>query len=122
MALTQTVLLALNTGVLNSVTASIDVSNFFDVGFQVIEATGTIAGAVVTLQTSVDNTNWFSTSITVSAEGAADTTTSFQWIRFIVSTASTIASTADVTVERKDRPVLLINPQIVQSTGTMATS
>ena len=57
----------------NTVTQSLDMRNARDVVFQVIANSGTHATHVVTLQVSMDDTNWFTTSFSLTGVGITST-------------------------------------------------
>ncbi len=87
----------------NTVTQSLDMSRARDVSFQVIANTGTHATHVVTLQVSMDDTNWFTTSLSVTGTGV--TSSSFfnvaKFARLKVTTVEGAASTVDLTMQAK---------------------
>lgn len=92
----------LNTGVLNSVSASQDVSDIQTLVVNVAQASGNIAGAVVTVEQSIDGTTWVSTGVTIAAAAlSANIQINTQFMRLKVTTASGAASTADCTIQGK---------------------
>ena len=87
----------------NTVTQSIDMSSAKDISFQVIANTGTHATHVVKLQVSMDDSNWFTTSLSVTGTGI--TSSSFfniaRFARLKVTTVEGAASTVDLTMQAK---------------------
>ena len=93
----------LNTGVLNTVSAGQDISDISNLVVNVVQATGNIAGAVITIEKSVDNATWVSTGVTIAAAAlSAEVVISTQWVRLKVTTASGAASTANCIIQGKD--------------------
>jgi len=92
-----------NTGVLNTVSSAFDVSRHKYICVQVVQASGTITGAVVTVDKSNDGTNWVLSSSTVSAANLTDNIqVTSTYVRLNVTTASAVASTANVTIQCKN--------------------
>ena len=93
----------LNTGVLNTVSTGQDISDISNLVVNVVQATGNIAGAVITIEKSVDNATWVSTGVTIAAAAlSAEVVISTQWVRLKVTTASGAASTANCIIQGKD--------------------
>lgn len=93
----------LNTGVLNTVSAGQDISDISNLVVNIVQATGNIAGAVITIEKSVDNATWVSTGVTIAAAAlSAEVVISTQWVRLKVTTASGAASTANCIIQGKD--------------------
>ena len=87
----------------STVTQALDMAKAKDVSFQVIANSGAHANHVLTLQVSMDETNWFTTSLKVTGTGV--TTSSFfniaRFARLKVTTLEGAASTVDVTIQAK---------------------
>ena len=93
---------ALNTGVLNSTTSSFDVSPFTSFVVSVVQSSGTITGSVVTIQTSLNGSDWFDSVNTVAGELLSGTFNIVaKYMRLKVTTASAIASTADILIRAR---------------------
>jgi len=96
-----------DTGVATTTTTQIPLDNkekFITV--YVVQASGDCAGGVLTVQCSADNSVWFNTGDTITLSSGFSLATSFgpfaaKHARLIVSTASSIASTADIVVQAK---------------------
>ncbi len=99
----QIVISGLNTGVLNTASAAQDISDIQTLVVNVVQASGNIAGAVITIEKSVDGVTWVSTGVTIAAAAlSAEVTLSTQWMRLKATTASGAASTANCTIQGKD--------------------
>ncbi len=87
----------------NTVTASIDMNFARDLAFQVIANSGSHSNHVVKLQVSMDDSNWFTTSQSITGVGI--TPTSFmnlaRYARLKVTTAEGAPSTVDLTLQAK---------------------
>lgn len=87
----------------NTVSQALDISRARDISFQVIANSGTHATHVVKLEVSMDKTNWFTTSLSITGTGI--TTTSFfsltKFARLKVTTVEGAASTVDLTMQAK---------------------
>lgn len=95
-------LLGIDSGVLNTVSDAIDISEFKKISVQVVQASGTITGLVTTLQYSNDGVTWFTSAVTIAAATFLDNTeTHAKYVRFKATTASTLASTANYYLQGK---------------------
>lgn len=94
----------LNTGVINTVSAAFDISDLQTICALVSQASGNIAGAIITVEKSFDgSTNWTSTGVTIAAAAmSAEITISTQFFRLKVTTNSVAASTANIIIQGKD--------------------
>ena len=89
----------LNTGVLDTLSSVFNVSPFSAFVLSVIEASGTITGSVITVQVSVNNTDWYDSAVTVAGELISSTFSNVtRYMRLKVTTASAIASTANILI------------------------
>lgn len=85
-----------------STTASLHVEDNKKVAFHVVAATGTHATHIITLQCSLDNSNWFDTASTITGLGVVnnvDIITHF--VRLKVTTNEGGASTVDIIIQGK---------------------
>jgi len=95
---------ALNTNSTQTVTASMNVEGIEHVGLHLKQASGSHAQTVWVMYCSPNNTNWFITKQTTSAQDAGVNTAELfdcrgtQYIRFQVAVASVGAGTADITI------------------------
>ncbi len=90
-----------DTDVVDGVTNSLDINGDSHVGVYVNSISGAHANHIVIIQCSVDKTNWFDSSITVTGLGSAEGTTVCQHIRAKVTTAEGAASSSNVTLSAK---------------------
>lgn len=91
-----------DTGTLNTTTSAIDISRYRHLIFVITQATGTISGSIVTLQVSVDGSTWFDSTVSVSGSGISSTmAVASKYVRFKVTTISTLPSTATILVQLK---------------------
>jgi len=87
----------LNINSSGAVTASFDIHGHKYVAWSGALATGTWAAAVVTLQSSLDGTNWFDTASTLTAAGLKDNVqVSALFVRAKVTTVESGVGTADI--------------------------
>lgn len=83
-------------------TASLDISDNANVAYSVVAATGTHATHVITLQCSLDDSNWNDTSSTITGVGVVDNvavTTKF--VRLKVTTNEGSAATVNIIIQGK---------------------
>ena len=98
----EIVVSGLNTGVLNSASAAVAIEDLSDLVVNVAQASGNIAGAVITIQQSVNGSTWVSTAVTITGAALSATLTiAAQYMRLLVTTASGAASTATCTIQGK---------------------
>ncbi len=92
----------LNTGVLSTASSALLIEDVSDLVVNVAQASGNIAGSVVTVQQSVNGTTWVSTSTTISGAALSATVTiAAKYMRLLVTTASGVPSTATCTIQGK---------------------
>lgn len=86
----------------SSVTTGVDVSMQKAVSVHVRLTSGGFGIAVITLQTSADNSNWDSTSSTLTAVGVLENIgVASRYVRVKVTTAAGLAGTATVDIQAK---------------------
>ena len=92
----------LNTQLTTISTGSLDVSGQTTVGFQVVLASGTVSACVLTLQASMDNTNWVDTAATVTGVGmSASIPISARYIKVYVTSGEGVTSSANIFIQGK---------------------
>jgi len=98
----EIVVTGLNTGVLNSTSGAEEIQDISDLIVNVVQASGNIAGAVITVEQSVNGSTWVTTGVTIiGAALSANIVICAQYMRLRVSTASGVASTATCTIQGK---------------------
>lgn len=92
----------LNTGVLNTASDALPIEDLADLVVLVAQASGTITGAILTIEQSLDGITWYTTGITISGAAlSANVTICARYMRLRVSTQSGAASTATCTIHGK---------------------
>ena len=92
---------AMNTNSVGTATNSMYVNGNIKIGLYVYADTGAHANHIMTLQISMDGTNWQDTALTVTGVGFIEGTTVSEYIRAKVTTAESAASTCDVHISSK---------------------
>ncbi len=96
----------IDSGVVDTVSSSIDIRGAISLYIRAEKDTGSIEGATLTLQTSPDDVNWDDTdhSLVFSNENPLKRNNlpeTARYARIKVTVKSTIASTADITIQGK---------------------
>ncbi len=86
----------------SSTTSSLDISDNEWVAFEAIANTGTHGTHVLTLQCSMDDSNWTDTASTLTGTGVVDKVQIIaKFVRLKVTTVESATSTIDVTIQAK---------------------
>ena len=113
----------LNTGALNSASDALPIEDLADLVVLIALATGTIAGAVVTIEQSLDGVTWYTTGITISGAAlSANVTICARYMRLRVSTQSAIASTATATIHGKPGHLPYLEAATLKLSTSMTTA
>ena len=96
----------IDSGVLDTVSAALELKDAISLYVLGVKASGTIAAAVITVQCSPDNVTWTDTShiLTFADETNQDLNNiaiASRYVRLKVTTKSTIASTVDLQINAK---------------------
>lgn len=86
----------------STVSASLNVAENSYVAWTVVANTGTHGTHVITLQCSLDDTNWASTASTLTGLGTVDNIQiTAKYVRLKVTTRESAASTVDIIIQAK---------------------
>ena len=92
----------LDTNNLNATTISLDISDNEAVAFSVVNASGAHTTHVITLQCSLDDSEWFDISTTITGLGVKNNITIItKFVRLKVTTAEGGTSTVDIIIQGK---------------------